>query len=65
MFGHEIRMGFKCVTRIESTTKCIHIKQTLLFNKITYDWSKMDFFKEIFGIIRSITYSCPRLGKVV
>ena len=47
MFGHEIRMGFKCITRIESTNnKCIRIKQRLLFNKITYDWSKMDFFKE-------------------
>ena len=66
MFGHEICMGFKYVTRIEYTTnKCICIKQTLLFNKITYDWSKMDFFKEIFGIIQSITYSCPRLGKNV
>ena len=35
------------------------------YYKIRLRWSKMDFFKEIFGIIRSITDSCPRLGKVV
>ena len=52
MFGHEICMGFKFVTRIEYTTnKCIHIKQTLLFNKITYDWSKMDFSRKLLTVV--------------